>query len=264
MKKLKLFSLSILMMSFSFQAYSWGLTGHRIVAKIADNHLNEDTRLALKSIFGEEKLEYWANWPDFIKSDTTGKWTHTFQWHYVNIDSGKDYNEFLEALNEMTVPNIHNQIKALSEKVKDPATSLEEKKTAIVFLIHLVGDMHQPLHVGRYQDLGGNRINLSYFGKEVNLHSLWDDHLVDFQKYSYSEYARILDIKTKSEVNQIQSGTLEDWLYDSYEAVEEIYAKTRANSMLSYDYNYQFTHLMERQLLNGGLRLAKVLNDILS
>ena len=131
------------------------------------------------------------------------------------------------------------------------------------FLIHLLGDAAQPLHVGRAEDLGGNKIKLKFFGDNTNLHSLWDSKLVDFQKYSYTEFATILDVKSKQEVAQIQMGTLEDWLWDSHQSANKIYANSVAEASYAYDYNYKFEALLERQLLYGGLRLAKVLNEIL-
>ena len=130
-------------------------------------------------------------------------------------------------------------------------------------MIHLAGDAAQPMHVGRFEDLGGNRIKLNYFGASTNLHSLWDSKMVDFGKYSYTEYARVLDVKSKEEVKTIQLGTLEDWLYDSQKAANRIYANSKPDSNYSYDYNYKFQPLVERQLLYGGLRLAKILNEVL-
>ena len=81
-------------------------------------------------------------------------------------------------------------------------------------------------------------------------------------RYSYTEYAKLLDIKSNNEVKQIQTGTLEDWLYDSHKIANKIYAQTPNDSKLAYDYQYKFNETMERQLLYGGLRLAKMLNDL--
>ena len=94
------------------------------------------------------------------------------------------------------------------------------------------------------------------------MHSLWDSKLVDDQKYTYTEFANLLDIKSKDEVKQIQSGTLEEWLYDSHKIANSIYYQTPKDSKLSYAYGYRFEPTLERQLLYGGLRLAKVLNEI--
>ncbi len=248
----------------SLYSYAWGLTGHRVIAEIAENHLKGKAKRELKKIMGKERLAYWANWPDFIKSDTTGVWKETSAWHYVNIDPQSDFKSFEEKLKAQAGPNLYTQIKVLSAQIKNPNTTEKDKKIALIFLIHLMGDLAQPMHTGRAEDLGGNKINLTFFGDKSNLHSIWDGKLVDSQKYSYTEYARLLDIKAKGEVTQIQSGTLEDWLYDSHKIANKIYSQTPADSKLMYDYEYKFKDTMERQLLYGGLRLAKLLNEVLS
>ena len=112
-------------------------------------------------------------------------------------------------------------------------------------------------------DLGGNLIQLTFNRDQTNLHSLWDTKLVDYQRYSYKEFAKVLDYKSKEEIQKIQSGTLENWLYDSYTKANRIYTQTKPNGVYSYDYNYKFSGLLEEQLLAGGLRLAKVLDEIL-
>ena len=96
-----------------------GLTGHRIIAEIAENHLNGKARRHLKHIFGKERLAYWANWPDFIKSDTTGVWKSTSTWHYVNIDPQPDFKAFKENLEAQAGPTMYTQIKTLSEQIKN-------------------------------------------------------------------------------------------------------------------------------------------------
>lgn len=263
MKNLMKSSVVILaLLSFNF-AYCWGTTGHRVIAEIAENHLSNKAKRNLKKLIGNEKLAYWSNWPDFIKADTTGVWKHTDQWHYVNVDPQNNLQSFIEKLKEQKAPNIYTQINILSEQIKDKKTPEKDREIALRFLIHLMGDAAQPLHVGRAEDLGGNKIKLKFFGDNTNLHSLWDSKLVDFQKYSYTEFANILDVKSKEEIAKIQAGTLEDWLYDSHLSANRIYANSVADANYAYDYNYKFTSLLEQQLLNGGLRLAKVLNEIL-
>ncbi len=250
------------LLCFNF-GYSWGTTGHRVVAEIAENHLTPKAKRHLKKIIGDQKLAYWSNWPDFIKADTTGVWKETQQWHYINVDPQPNFQKFREELLAQAGPNIYTQIKVLSEQIKDKKTSARDREIALRFVIHLMGDLAQPLHLGRFEDLGGNKIKVKFFGDNTNLHSLWDSKLVDFQKYSYTEFARVLDVKSKEEVKQIQSGTLEDWLYDSHQQANRIYRESQEGASYAYEYNYKFEPLLERQLLYGGLRLAKVLNDIL-
>ena len=252
-----------LCLSISLQVFAWGTTGHRVIAEIAENNLDARAKYHLKQLIGKQPLAYWANWPDFIKSDTTDVWKSTSQWHYVNIAPQTNFQNFQKELIAQPGPNLYTQIKALSAKIKDKHTSKADKEIALRFLVHLMGDLAQPMHVGRAEDLGGNRISLEFFGKKTNLHSLWDSGLVDFQQYSFTEYARVLDVKGRHEKRQIQSGTLEDWFYDSHKMANTIYAYSRPTAKYSYDYNYRFSALLERQLYYGGLRLAKVLNEVL-
>lgn len=252
----------LLAVTTSLYSYAWGLLGHRIIAEIADHHLSKKSRKAINSILDHQKMAYWANYPDFVKSDTTGVYKPMSAWHYVNIDPHSDFSGFLQDLQAQKAPNLYTQIKVLTEKLKDKNLGQEDKKIGLIYLVHLMGDLAQPMHTGRAGDLGGNKIKVMYFGTETNLHSLWDEKMLDRQQYSYTEYANLLDRKTKQEVATIESGTLEDWLYDSHLIANKIYAQTPAGANLRYDYDYKFTYTMERQLLYGGLRLAKVLNDI--
>ena len=262
MKPKKLLTIFMLLFLFT-DAFAWGTTGHRVIAEVAERNLTKRAQRKLHKIIGDQKLAYWANWPDNIKADTTGVWKPTERWHYVNVSPQSNIKQFTDSLKAQQGPNIYTQIKVLSDQIKDKKTSPQDREIALRFLIHLAGDAAQPMHVGRIEDLGGNRIKLNYFGASTNLHSLWDSKMVDFEKYSYTEYARVLDVKSKEEVKTIQLGTLEDWLYDSQKAANRIYANSKPDSNYSYDYNYKFQPLVERQLLYGGLRLAKILNEVL-
>ena len=98
-------------------------------------------------------MAYWANWPDFIKSDTTGVWKSTSTWHYVNIDPQPDFKAFKENLEAQAGPTMYTQIKTLSEQIKNKNTSDKDRKIALMFLIHIVGDMAQPMHTGEQEIL---------------------------------------------------------------------------------------------------------------
>lgn len=245
----------------SVYSYAWGLTGHRVVAEIAQKHLTSKSKRQIKKLLGNDQLAYWANWPDFIKSEPTGKWKEASKWHFVNVDPKADYQTFVAALTSQKEANLYNQLQRLITVVKDKNASQEDRKNALVFIVHMMGDMVQPMHTGRAGDLGGNKIEVTYFGQKTNLHSVWDGKLIDSQKYSYTEYANLLDNKSRKERKEIQKGNITTWLYDSHQIANQIYEQTPAGSNLSYEYQYKFNHVVERQLLYGGLRLAKLLND---
>ncbi|NOT51034.1 MAG: S1/P1 nuclease [Chitinophagaceae bacterium] len=242
-------------------AFCWGVTGHRVVAEIAERHLSKKAKKGLKGLIGRENLAMWANWPDFIKSDTTGTWAMASKWHYVNIPGNLSKEVFVDSLRNLKGENLYTQIKAMTDQLKDESLTAEKRQIALRFLLHFVGDLHQPLHVGRAEDLGGNRINVSWFDKATNLHSVWDNSLVEFQQYSYTEYATVLDIVSEEQIAEWQNSALEDWFYDSYVLANKVYASVPADGKLGYKYNYIFQKDLDQQLLKGGVRLAKMLNE---
>ncbi len=239
---------------------AWGVTGHRVVAEIAERHLTKKAKRSIKKLMGNEPLAFWANWADFIKSDTA--WQHAGKWHYVNINGQLSKEDFLHTLPNIQVENLYSQIRVLQDQLRDKNTTTADKNTALRFLIHMVGDLGQPLHVGREEDLGGNRISVQWFGNRSNLHRVWDEHLVDFQQWSYTEYATALNVASGKQVKEWQRVPLEDWFYESYTLANKVYAATAENTNLRYEYNYLFVEDMNRQLLKSGVRLAKILNDI--
>ena len=243
------------------EASAWGVTGHRVVAEIAENHLTNRAKRKLKKLIGKQKLAYWANWPDNVRNSP--EWKNTSTWHYVNIPPQETKEQFIEQLKNNNKPNIYTAIQNVKGVIVDKNTPDADREIYLRFLVHFLGDMMQPMHTGREEDLGGNLIKIQFFKKDTNLHSLWDSGLIDNTKYSYTEYARVLDVKSKEEIKQIQSGNLEDWLYESHQAANQLYASVKPGENYSYDYQEQYKDLLERQLLYAGLRLAKILNEVL-
>lgn len=262
MNKYLRFLLLISFLGISNYAFAWGRTGHRVIVKIADNHLSKKTKKEIKKIVGDQPLEYWAGWSDFIKSDSV--WNRqTSSWHYLNFPGGLDKSQFNEFLKESSEQNIYKRIQILTEELKNRKNlTQEEKQHKLYFLIHLIGDIHQPLHIGREEDLGGNKFQVKWFNQTTNLHSVWDTKIIDFQKYSYTEYAEMLDFHDKKYNEKLSAGGLDDWMFDCYTQTNFIYAHTIPGENLRWDYEYLHHDLLENQLLKGGLRLAKVLNEI--
>lgn len=244
---------------FCHTAFCWGLTGHRVIAEIAQQHLSKKAKAEIKKLIGKETLAWWANWPDFIKSDST--WNHASPWHYVDLPGHITKDQFITDLKKLPGKNLYTQIQAMQAQLKDKSLPDEQRRIALKFLIHLVGDLHQPLHAGRDEDEGGNKIVVYWFGDKTNLHSVWDTKFIESQQYSYTEYAQLLDIAGKDQVKAWQSSPLEDWFYESHVMSDSIYDGTPAESKLSYRYIYKYQALLNEQLLKGGLRLAALLNQ---
>ncbi|NSL89200.1 S1/P1 nuclease [Chitinophaga sp. Mgbs1] len=243
-------------------SFAWGPNGHRIVAEIAWQHLTPKARKAVANILGGQSLAMIANWPDFIKSDTTHQYDNTNRWHYLDFPGGVDRTTFDGMLKAATGENLYTQTQAMMKDLKNTRLAADKKWFALTFLAHMIGDMHMPLHVGRDEDQGGNKINVMWFDKPSNLHRVWDEHLIDFQQLSYTEYTKAIDIATPQQVKIMQSGSIADWMFESHLLADRIYGYTKPDSKLSYRYNYVFLNDLNQQLLKGGVRLASILNSI--
>lgn len=239
---------------FSMKAIAWGPNGHRIVGEIAQKHLDGGAKRAIKKLIGRETLAMVSNWPDFIRSDATYNYTHP--WHYVTIPDGKCYDDIEKEPKGDVIEAIGRMIKTLKNKEK----SQEEKIQALKFLVHFVGDIHQPLHVGKPGDRGGNDVRVKWFNKEVNLHHLWDEELIALQQLSYTEFASNLDIANKQVVKQWMKDDINVWVKESMDLRPSVYAI--GDGVLGYNYNFLNSEHLSRRLLQGGIRLAGVLNSI--
>jgi hypothetical protein len=239
---------------------AWGMLGHRIVGQIAENHLSKRALKQIKGILGNETLAMASNWGDFIKSDPA--YNYLYNWHFINLPEGLDKPALNALLDEEKTPNVYNKIPEMIAVLKDLKSTSDQKKLALRLLIHLVGDLNQPLHTARKEDLGGNKVYLTWFGEKSNLHHVWDESLIEYQQLSYTEYTAAIDHPTPSQLAEWKSSSLKDYVYASYSACNKIYDGTKAEDKLSYKYNFDFVNLLNVQLLKGGLCLANILNDI--
>lgn len=243
-----------------FTAGAWGVLGHRIVGEVASHYLSAKAKLAVKQILGTESMAMSANWADFIKSDTS--YNYLSSWHYVNLPAGLSRNDLNQFLNKPEV-NIYTKLNELISTLKAGKITPEQRKMTLRLIIHLVGDLHQPMHTARKDDLGGNRIQLSWFGERSNLHRVWDEQLIDFQQLSYTEYTNAIDHPTASQIATWQQDDLRSVVWESYGLCNKIYATgIKSDDKLSYKYNFDWISTVNEQLLKGGIRLAKILNDI--
>ncbi|MFC4094598.1 S1/P1 nuclease [Euzebyella saccharophila] len=247
-----LFSTSFLMASDG----DWSKTGHRAVGKIAQEHLSRKAKKIIKTLLNGRGLATIANFADEIKSDTA--YRKFGPWHYVNMPENKRYKDVEPSPYGDVVMGIQKCIAIL----KDEESNLEDKQFYLKMLVHLMGDVHQPLHVGRAEDKGGNDIQLQWFGEGTNLHRVWDSHMIDDYQMSYTELASSLPKLNKKEVLALQEGDLYTWVNETQDLANEVYNSVEVGEKLYYRYSYDWWSTVEVQLQKGGIRLAKVLNDI--
>ena len=159
--------------------------------------------------------------------------------------------------------DIVRAIKQQTETVRNPKALEDSKQLAVKILVHLIGDIHQPMHLGHASDRGGNNWHITYFGKDLNLHSLWDGSLPEAaHRWSYTEWTDQIDRITPEEEQDIVNGSPSDWGKETYEICTKVYEETPQHTDVSYDYIAKWTPTVERQFLKGGLRLADILNSL--
>lgn len=249
--------LLIIMCLYSISCFGWGQKGHDTVAFIAENHLTDKAKAAVEAALGGNSLVYYSNWLD--NASHTREYAYTKTWHYKNIDADVPFERApLEEKGDI-VTALNDQIALLAAGGLNSSDEL----LALKILIHLMGDLHQPMHLGHLSDLGGNLINVKLFNRDAKLHSVWDNDVVEnTHKWSYSEWQFQIDRATEAEQQQITAGTIIDWAKETYLIAAEIYKATPMNYKVSYDYYSTWGPVVELQLLRGGLRLASILNSI--
>jgi hypothetical protein len=225
------------------------------VAKIADDGLSAEARANVRLLLGSESLDEAATWPDEMRSNPSFFWQKTATpWHYVTVP-GSDYDVAPPEGDAVTA------LRRFSAALRDPSASLEDKRLALRFVVHLVADLHQPLHAGRANDKGAGDVKVTFAGHPSNLHTVWDSGLVDDEQLSFTELAERLERRTTpeqviawSDANPLQ------WIRESVEIRETIYPQGTTD--LGWDYIYRSRPIVDRRLAQAGVRLAAYLNAL--
>lgn len=238
--------------------YGWGQKGHDVTAAIAERHLSATARAMADSLLDGRSLVYWANWLD--NASHTPELSYSRTWHYRNVDADQTYDSAPKHQAGDIVSALRSNIAVL----RDPKAGKEHKALALKMVIHLAGDMHQPMHMGHASDLGGNKIPVKFFSTPTNLHGVWDTRLPEAaHAWSHTEWAHQLDRVSDMDVALLTSGNIDDWAKGTYGICCDVYKTTPRGTVISYDYIASWTPVIEQQLLKAGLRLARVLNAAL-
>jgi hypothetical protein len=242
-------------MILSLQSFGWGKNGHRAVGYIAQQHLSKKALKNLRLIMGNETLAMASNYMDDIKSDRA--YDHMSPWHYCTIPDGQTYAQAGTPDEGDAIATIERLIRELeTKKFTD-----KDELFALRCLIHLIGDIHQPLHVGNGTDRGGNDIKIKWFGRSSNLHRVWDSEMIDGQQLSYTELAESIDFASNEQIEKWQSDDIVAWTDEAKALRKQVYDLPE-NLSIGYQYNYSNWATVEQRLLVAGIRLAGVLNRI--
>lgn len=249
--------------------FGWSQKGHDVTAAIAEKHLTPEASAMVAELLDGKSLVYWANWLD--NASNTPQYKYTKTWHYKNVNDGIPYHE----MGVNPAGDAVLAIKSQMETLRDTAKTKEERALALKILTHVVGDIHQPMHMGHATDLGGNRIKVKFFDRDTNLHSVWDSSLPEAaHKWSYTEWVDQLDrLDGDAETaiifpaeyiapGEYTSGLIDIWAKEGVGVAAKVYERMPDKSRIAYDEIAWSAPIIEQQLLSGGLRLAFLLNTI--
>lgn len=250
-KVLAAFVLMSLLLTNSTKTYAWGKTGHALVAEIAFHFLDDSTKAIVKSYLGNLSLSEAANWMDDEKSNSY--YNYMRSWHYVNVEKGETYKPSLER-DIITV--LHSAIMELKNYKN---VKRKDVKRDLLLIFHLVGDLHQPLHVGYGSDRGGNSVEINSPVVSGNLHSVWDSQIIDAKGINFDSCMALYPTLDEATVKQIQKISVLTWMNQSRTLLDTAYSFQ--NNYLSPEYVNNNVRVIERQILLGGLRLAAILKE---
>ena len=245
--------------SATVRAARWWDLGHRIVARLADLRLTPHTRDAVRDILDGQSMADASVWADNIKN-----YRHDADpLHYVNIPlHATAYAPSKHCPNgRCIIAAIERDQRVLA----DPATSRDDRAEALRFLIHFMGDLHQPLHDADNSDRGGNQREVTFLGHATNLHKVWDGELIDSSAGDQEEYYGYLRRRMGSfDLAALERGTVVDWAMEGHRiAVENAYGRIPRGERIGRAYVDANRPVIDRQLIAAGVRLAKVLNEAL-
>lgn len=238
--------------SFSLPVLAWGPEGQTVTVALAEKYLTPQAKAQISKIMNGVSLASVATWADQAKQGQ--EWSRTASWHYIDREDSKVHKE---ALNEPT--DVRDAITYCQEKLESTISD-NEKMVWLKFLVHFVGDLHQPMHVGNPADRGGNNTKISYKGKRVNLHALWDSVFIDEQKLDVNSYAEKL----------VRQSRPRKVLFETFNAdvviAENMNLRNYLYSFRSGEIDSQYAtkafEVTDERLWTGGVRLASILNEI--
>lgn len=253
--------------------------GHETIAQIALRNVKPSTRAAIDKLLRQQGLletaacpartiEEASVWPDCIKQ-LGARFSYAYSWHYQNVDVCQPF-----ALKPACKDGncVSAQIERDVKLLKDRSVPVRERIQALAFLVHFVGDLHMPLHAGDRGDLGGNQAKAQYgiyVTERLNLHSIWDGLLAE---RAISTPPSLVRVYSPGERNAVNGGTVEDWSRESWQVARDVvYASANgdpcgpapARAGLDDATIEKLIPPARQQVVNGGLRLARLLDEAL-
>lgn len=242
-------------------ASAYGAKGHRIAGEIADLYLCADARKAIQKIAPDYTLAEAGLWADRIRS--VAAWDRARTWHYINVPDGMS----VSGTPRLSSGDVLSAINRFERELADPTLSTAARRQAFLFLVHFIPDIHQPLHVGKRRDRGGNKVDVQVNDKLTTLHQYWDTGVLDWIQVSPATYAGEIAKRYERMALQWQVFAPELWAVESQAFRPEVYDfgdQNPGNGRVILDEAYQARaqQITEFRLAQAGFRLAGALNRI--
>lgn len=242
---------SVLFLLIAQSAFSWGSRGHKIVAEIAQSRLEQKIVDSVNRYLDVDSWEEAACWMDEMHDDRAYDFMRP--WHYVDIPKDKTYVETKS-------PNLVNEldfvIGALKNRRKYPR---EKTGMYLKILMHLMGDLHQPLHCGYAHDKGGNDVIVEYTGELMNLHRVWDSAIINEKQLSAYECVKVMKSWTPEQIAKIKQASITECVSECRALLPKVYElKGKVNGK----YTMACVPVIREQLAKASLRLEAQLTEI--
>jgi hypothetical protein len=263
-------ALALVLCTLAPRSWAWGREGHRLTALVAEHYLTPETRAAVAELLKKESLADVAPWADEYRTEHP----ETAPWHYVDTPAAEaKYDRQRDCPLPANNPQspwrdcVTERILYFEGRLGDTSLSPAERAMALKFLVHLIGDIHQPFHaLGDAR--GGNGIAVTFLGSRqcgtsnCNLHGVWDDAMIDHQGLSEKKYTdRLLEEIQTNHWERLAGGEPTAWTNVSHQYAVNALAPNGA--LLTHEYVDEESKIVDAELALGGLRLARALNRIL-
>lgn len=250
-------------------AWAWGDSGHSIAAEVAQRHLAASTLQAIAELMGDDvSLASLSSWAD----DERARDRTTTRWHFVDIPLEETHYD--ASRDCRSIPGEGDCIVAAMEREKAVVACAtapsEDRRRALKFLVHFVGDLHQPFHA-LLEERGGNGVSVTIVTREgvngrdpfnSNLHSAFDSALIDKTAWSWGGYVdRLVGSDLAGPGSANAAGTVVEWAEESHALASRLFEDVPANGVLDDTYRRSVLPLLDEQLAKGGLRLARLLDE---
>ena len=244
-------------------ALAWGNAGHRITARLAQDQLSDSAEQQVRAILGTRWMADVASLPDDWRNNDGARLTAG--WHFVNTSIDEEtYDQARDCPGDQCVVE---QLRDMRDTLANREASSSARKEALIYIIHFVGDIHQPFHCGSgtvdgESDRGGNNINVTFDGQQRNLHSVWDGGLISKRGLNVADYTAHLEDEVLPGLDaSVAGGTPIDWANESHQIAQD--QRVENNTTLSSAYVTAALPIVDDRLARGALRLAKLIEDAL-